>query len=130
MIAYQFGALTATIIIWLLLLQLVHWIVRKIFRRPRKPLLDWLKSWIAGPELFLIGAVWVTVYEGSPRDQFSYILGGFLFWVGLIIFVIKIIASLVSRFRRRTPAAAPVSPPASPPVSTPPQPLGRQPRLG
>ena len=31
MIAYQFGALTATIIIWLLLLQLVHWIVREDF---------------------------------------------------------------------------------------------------
>jgi amino acid transporter len=124
-LAYQFGGVIGTIIVLLLLSQLLHWIVRKIRRKPKKLFRDWLRSWIAGPELFLFGALCVRMYEDSSLNQLSFFLGIALVWAGMIIFPIKIIASIVSRFRRR----ASVSPPLTPAVAPPVQPLGRQPRL-
>jgi hypothetical protein len=52
-LAYQFGGLMGTAIFLLLLSQLIHWIVRKIRRKPKKLFREWLNSWIAGPEISL-----------------------------------------------------------------------------
>jgi hypothetical protein len=128
LIAYQFGALTGTIIMFLLLSQLVHWILRKIRRRPRKSFRAWLTSWIAGPELFLFGSLGLKMYEGSPKDLFSFGLSAVLVWAGLIIFAVRLIASIVWFVRRRvarpsvsSPAiSTPVASPAPPPVPEPP----------
>jgi len=115
MIAYQLGILTGTIVFLLLLNQAIHWLARKILRRPRKQFRQWLTSWIAGPELFVFGLLCESIYQNISHGELSVLLGAVLEWVGLLIFVVKIIASIISRFRR--PAS--VSPPVSPPVRTP-----------
>jgi apolipoprotein N-acyltransferase len=107
-IAYQLGRLTGTIIFLLLLSQLIHWIVRKIRRKPRKQFRDWLTSWIAGPELFLFGALWVGIHTNNLNKPFSFLLGVALVLVGCITFIIKIIAFILSCFRRPAPLSPPV----------------------
>jgi hypothetical protein len=123
-VGYEFGGFIGAIIIFLLLDQFVHWIVRKIRRKPRKTFRQWLTSWIAGPELLLFGNVCAAGY--GDVGAFALLLGVAFMFAGIIIFVIKIIASIVSRFRRRAPGYPLVSLAVSPPGQT----LGRQPPLG
>jgi amino acid transporter len=122
---YQIGGVLGAATFLLLLSLLVHWIVRKIRRRPRKQFREWLTSWIAGPELLILGLIGQGAFQ-RPGDELPFLLAYVLQWVGLTILVIKIIASIISRFRRRAPASPPVSSAASPTAP----PLGRQPPLG
>jgi heme/copper-type cytochrome/quinol oxidase subunit 3 len=126
-IMYQIGQLIADIIITTVILVFVHWVIRKIRRRQRKTVRQWLTSWAAGPELFIFGYLFTWRHmqhlEEGPLIAIFYLI---IVCSGVIIFIIKIIASVISRFRHRAPASTPVS---SPPVSAPAQPLGRQPPL-
>jgi hypothetical protein len=124
MTAYQIGGLFGAIASLLLPVLLIHWIVRKIRRRPRKQFREWLTSWIAGPELFILGLLGEGAYH-EPGNELPFLLAAVLQWLGLLILIIKIIASIVSRFRRRVPSSAPISAPVSPVAPA----LGRQPPL-
>jgi hypothetical protein len=72
---YELGGLTGAIIFLLLLSQLIHWIVRKSRRKPKKTFREWLTTWIAGPALFLFGDLCAGMYEDSPHAQLSFLLG-------------------------------------------------------
>jgi heme/copper-type cytochrome/quinol oxidase subunit 3 len=126
-IIYQIGQIIADILITTAVLVFVHWVVRKIRRRQRKTVRQWLTSWAAGPELFLFGYLFTWHHmQDLEEDPLTYMFFVIIVCAGFMIFIIKIIASIISRFRRRAPASMPVSPP----VSAPAQPLGRQPPLG
>jgi hypothetical protein len=125
MIVHAFGTLLGAIIVLFLPSQLVHWIVRKVRRRPRKQFLEWLTSWIAGPELLVLGLIGQGVFQ-TPGQELPLLFGVVLLWLGISILLIKIIASIVIRFRRRAPASLHVTPSISPVA----MPLGRQPPLG
>jgi hypothetical protein len=117
---YQIGGLAGTALAMVVLFKLVNWIIRKIRHRPKMPFRDWLTSWWAGPELFFIG----SLFEFSTRsdEDLSMLLVLAVQCTGLAIFIVKVIASIASRFRRRASVSPPVSPAG--------QPLGRQPPLG
>ena len=72
MIAYQLGILTGTIVFLLLLNQAIHWLARKILRRPRRQFRQWLTSWIAGPELFVFGLLCEGIYQNIPTESFPF----------------------------------------------------------
>jgi hypothetical protein len=40
-----------------LILIVIHWVVPKIRRKPKVSFSEWLKSWIAGPELIFLSYI-------------------------------------------------------------------------
>lgn len=98
--AFQLGEITGITLLLTIFLPLVHWAARKIRRKPKKRLRDWLTSWIAGPEVFFAGIVYEMAGEG---EALVILFGVALEYVGLAMLIIRASTSAVSRFRRRTP---------------------------
>ena len=98
------GALAGQLVVLIIVLLPLHWIARKIRHRPKKQLRDWLMSWAAGPELLAFGALFELAFRNTPEGQIPVLAAIALRYAGFLIFVIKIITSVVSRFRHRVPA--------------------------
>jgi hypothetical protein len=95
--------LSAAYVIFMILvavgfLQLFHWIALKILRKPKMGFRKWITSWIAGPELFLGGLLLLIIFHILERDvQFLIVLATFIECLGILVFIIKIIVSIITR---------------------------------
>ena len=101
--AFQLGEITGITLLLTIFLPLVHWAARKIRRKPKKRLRDWLTSWIAGPEVFFAGIVYEMAGEG---EALVILFGVALEYVGLAMLIIRASTSAVSRFRRQNSCRA------------------------
>ena len=104
------GAIAGQLVVVLIILMPLHWIARKIRRVPRKTLWLWLTSWPAGPELLVLGVLFEAIFRNIAQEQgealtnqINILAAATLQYAGALILIIKIIASIVSRFRRKVP---------------------------
>jgi hypothetical protein len=100
---YRFGEIAGFIfaaLVIIVLLQFVDGLVRKLLRKPRKSPRDWLRGWTAGPEIFAVGLGYEAAYAGQPLDE-TFLFVAALEYLGLAMLIIKTVAYVVSRLRRR-----------------------------
>lgn len=96
------AVLVFMIMVSVAILQLLHWIALKIFRKPKMGFRKWIKSWIAGPELFFGGILLLIFFHvTNPNVDFLVVLATLIQGLGIITFILKIIVYTIARVYRK-----------------------------